>query len=95
MNTPTSCFKSADIRLLCGCVLPYELSEFHKAISACGGMKINTAALSVPEEMKDYCRELFGEDITFADASHNLFADNVNGHICRPLVQEYIAGEKR
>ncbi len=90
MTTPTSCFKSADIRLLCGGVLPYEMAEFHKAISACDGMKINSIALCVPEDFKKYCRELFGEDIAFADTSHDLFANNVNGQICRSLVQEYI-----
>ncbi len=95
MNTPTSCFKSADIRLLCGCVLPYEMAELHRALAACGGMKVSAAALCVPEEIRDYCRELFGEDIAFADASHNLFANNVNGQICRSLVQAYISGEKR
>ena len=95
MNTPTSSFKNADIRLLCGSVLPYELSEFHRALAACDGMKVNSAALCVPEEMKDYCRELFGEDISFADASHDLFANNVNGQICRPLVQQYIEGDRK
>ena len=95
MNTPTSCFKGADIRLLCGCVLPYEMAEFHRALAVCDGMKVSTAALSVPEEMKDYCRELFGEDIAFADASHDLFESNVNGHICRPLVQTYIGEERK
>lgn len=94
LNTPASCFRNADVRLLCGSVLPYELSELHRALAACEGMKVNTAALCVPEEMKDYCRELFGEDIAFAGASHDLFASNANGQLYRPLVQGYIAGEK-
>ena len=75
-------------------MLPYELSELHRTLAACEGMKVNTAALCVPEEMKDYCRELFGEDIAFAGASHDLFASNANGQLYRPLVQGYIAGEK-
>lgn len=95
MTTPTSCFKGADIRLLCGSVLPYELSEFHRALTACEGMKVNAVALSVPQEMKDYCCELFGEDIAFAAASHDLFTDKANGNIYRPLVQEYITGERK
>lgn len=95
MNMPTNCFKSADIRLLCGSVLPYELSEYHRALSVCDGIKVNTVALCVPEDFKDYCRELFGEDIAFADASHDLFADKVNGQLYRPLVQEYISGERK
>ena len=39
--------------------------------------------------------ELFGEDVQIAAASHDLFAKQVNGQIYRPLVEKYIAGEKR
>ena len=38
---------------------------------------------------------LFGEDVQIAAASHDLFAKQVNGQIYRPLVEKYIAGEKR
>lgn len=46
-------------------------------------------------EDSDYCTELFGEDVQIAAASHDLFAKRVNGQIYRPLVEKYIAGEKR
>ena len=36
MQTPTSIFRDADHRLLCGSVLPYEIPVFHKALSECG-----------------------------------------------------------
>jgi hypothetical protein len=52
-------------------------------------------ALSVPRELKEFCVDLFGEDITVANASHSLFADNVNSHVYRPVVGGYIAGEAR
>lgn len=42
-----------------------------------------------------YCMELFGENVQIAAASHDLFAKRVNGQIYRPLVEKYIAGEKR
>lgn len=33
--------------------------------------------------------------VQIAAASHDLFAKRVNGQIYRPLVEKYIAGEKR
>lgn len=44
---------------------------------------------------QNYCMELFGENVQIAAASHDLFAKRVNGQIYRPLVEKYIAGEKR
>ena len=47
------------------------------------------------KEIQEYCMELFGENVQIAAASHDLFAKRVNGQIYRPLVEKYIAGEKR
>ena len=35
IQTPTSVFREADHRLLCGSVLPYEIPAFHKALEVC------------------------------------------------------------
>lgn len=83
-------FKEADIRLLCGSVLPYEAPKFHKAVAACGGLPITKIGLCVPQELQDYCVSLFGEEIQIAEASHDLFANSVNGGIYRSLVTAYI-----
>lgn len=48
-----------------------------------------------PHSVCLYCMELFGENVQIAAASHDLFAKRVNGQIYRPLVEKYIAGEKR
>ena len=95
MQTPTSIFRDADHRLLCGSVLPYEIPVFHKALSECGSLEVRPVAICVPQEIQEYCMELFGEDVQIAAASHDLFAKQVNGQIYRPLVEKYIAGEKR
>ena len=95
MQTPTSIFRDADHRLLCGSVLPYEIPVFHKALSECGSLEVRPIAICVPQEIQEYCMELFGEDVQIAAASHDLFAKRVNGQIYRPLVEKYIAGEKR
>lgn len=95
MQTPTSIFRDADHRLLCGSVLPYEIPVFHKALSECGSLEVRPVAICVPQEIQEYCMELFGENVQIAAASHDLFAKRVNGQIYRPLVEKYIAGEKR
>ena len=50
-------------------------------------------ALSVPKEFQEYCAAMFGDGLLFSAASHDLFANRVNSHIYRPLVEGYIAGE--
>ena len=49
----------------------------------------------MPQEIQEYCMELFVEDVQIAAASHDLFAKRANEQISRPLVEKYIAGEKR
>lgn len=49
----------------------------------------------MPQEIQEYCMELFGEDVQIAAASHDLFAKRANGQIYQPPVEKYIAGEKR
>lgn len=95
MQATVSVFKGAAIRLLCGGILPYEAPVFHKALSACGDLSLNKVGLCVPQEFQEYCTTLFGEDIQIAHASHDLFGNNVNGHIYRPLVQWYIVEKKK
>ena len=73
----------------------YEIPVFHKALSECGSLEVRPVAICVPQEIQEYCMELFGEDVQIAAASHDLFAKQVNGQIYRPLVEKYIAGEKR
>ena len=95
MQTPTSVFREADHRLLCGSVLPYEIPAFHKALEICGGLEVRPVAISVPGEFQEYCRELFGGEMEMAEASHNLFAERTNGRLYKRLVEPYIMGERR
>lgn len=95
MQAPTSVFREADHRLLCGSVLPYEIPAFHKALEICGGLEVRPVAISVPGEFREYCRELFGGEMEMAEASHNLFAERTNGRLYKRLVEPYIMGERR
>lgn len=92
-QTPPSVFREANIRLMCGSILPYEAPEYHRALTACAGPEVSRVALSVPKEFQEYCAAMFGDGILFAAASHDLFANRVNSHIYRPLVKGYIVGE--
>jgi hypothetical protein len=47
-------------------------------------------ALGVPEEFQNDCKTTFGEDLMISNTSHNLFNDNINGHIYHPIIKEYI-----
>ena len=89
LHAPPTVFKEADIRLLCGSILPFEIPAFHMAVTACGSLSVTKIGLCVPKEFQDYCISLFGEDIKIATASHDLFANNENGQIYRRLVQIY------
>ena len=95
IQTPTSVFREADHRLLCGSVLPYEIPAFHKALEVCGGLEVRPVAISVPGEFREYCRELFGGEMEMAEASYNLFAERTNGRLYKRLVEPYITGERR
>lgn len=93
LHTLPTVFREADIRLLCGSILPFEIPAFHKAVTACGNLPVTKIGLCVPKEFQDYCVSLFGEEIQIAEASHDLFANNRNGRIYLPPVQPYIIGE--
>ena len=95
MQAPTSVFREADHRLLCGSVLPYEIPAFHKALEVCGGLEVCPVAISVPGEFREYCQELFGGELEMAEASHDLFANRTNGRLYKWLAEPYIMGERR
>ena len=70
----------------------YEIPVFHKALSECGSLEVRPVAICVPQEIQEYCMELFGEDVQIAAASHDLFAKRANGQIYdrwwRSILQE-------
>ena len=95
MQTPTSIFRDAEHRLLCGSVLPYEIPVFHKALSECGSLECARWRSVCRRKFRNTVRNSLGKMCRLLAASHDLFAKQVNGQIYRPLVEKYIAGEKR
>ena len=90
-----SVFYESEIRLLCGSLLPYEEPKYSKLLHQCDGIAAFKMALKVPEEFQVDCKEIFGEDLLIAEASHDLFNDNCNGHIYSPMINSYIIPERR
>lgn len=95
VNELPSIFKESEIRLLCGSLLPYEEITYSKLLYQMQGLNTFMMAIAVPEEFRIDCRETFGDELLIAEASHDLFQDNCNGHIYLPIVQEYIIPERK
>lgn len=53
-------------------------------------MDIYKIGLSVPKPLQEFCRESLSEDILIADASHDLFENNINGHIYLPMIKRFV-----
>ena len=83
-------FKEADIRLLCGSILPYEAKDYLQVLNACNEMDIHKLGLCVPKPLQEFCRKSLSKDILIAEASHDLFENNINGHIYLPMVKRFI-----
>jgi hypothetical protein len=77
-------FREADIRLLCGSILPHEAKEYLQMLNVCKDMDTYKMGLCVPEPLLEFCRESLSEDILIAEASHDMFENNINGHIYMP-----------
>ena len=86
----TSTFKNADKRLVCGSLLPYEEKNYSKLLKLCGNLTVNKMGLCVLKEFQEDCKTTFGEELLIAEASHDLFSDNVNEHIYHPIIDEFI-----
>lgn len=83
-------FKEADIRLLCGSILPHEAKDYLQVLNTCKDMDIHKMGLCVPKPLQEFCRESLSGDILIAEASHDLFENNINGHIYMPMMERFI-----
>lgn len=90
IKEPPTVFKEADIRLLCGSILPHEAKDYLQVLNACKSMDIHKMGLCVPKPLQEFCKESLSGDILIADASHDLFENNINGHIYLPIVKRFI-----
>ena len=84
-------FTSADIRLLCGSAMPYELARFYRAIERCENLPVQSLGLFVPHDLKSYMLETIDPHIIFGEPSREMFNSINNGDLYQKLLTEYIA----
>ncbi len=90
LYTVPEAFQTADIRILCGSALPYEIQNFKRTVSLCGNLPVIKILTGVPAELKAYCGMLMA-DVQIADISRNLFDGQINDSINREIIKEYIS----
>lgn len=93
LKEPVTIFREADIRLLCGSILPYEAKVYLQMLNACKDIDTFKMGLCVPKPLLEFCRKSLNEDILIAESSHDLFENNINGHIYMPMVERYTTKE--
>jgi hypothetical protein len=82
-------FISADLRVLCGSAMPYELAGFYKAIERCKHLTIQPLGLFVPHDIKPYVKGVINKNIEFVENSHDLF-HSYDNHIFTNLLNAHI-----
>ncbi|MGK9250260.1 hypothetical protein KXR95_01785 [Paenibacillus humicus] len=83
-------FTQADIRLLCGSAMPYELAGFYRAMERCKDIPVQPLGLFVPDDIKSYLIDIISNDILFADTSHNLLDSRANEKVTKTLLRAHI-----
>lgn len=83
-------FSEADVRVLCGCAMPYEAKEYIKTLKLCGSLEVNILGMFVPDDLRELCQTHISPNILYADSSHELFNDSANSHIYKKLISKYL-----
>ncbi|AET57156.1 hypothetical protein HPL003_01860 [Paenibacillus terrae HPL-003] len=81
-------FANADIRVLCGSAMPYELPVFYRAIQRCKDVETQPLALCVPKNIRPYMKTM-DSNLLFVDSSHDLFDGSINTNIHLRLLEKY------
>ncbi|RRJ67907.1 hypothetical protein EHV15_33220 [Paenibacillus oralis] len=83
-------FINADVRLLCGSAMPYELPVLYRALERCYDLPVHVVVLFVPDNLKQYLLQMINKNIILGDSSHDLFDSNANSQLYYRLIKEYI-----
>lgn len=83
-------FTKADVRVLCGSAMPYELPVFYRALERCKDLPVFAVGLSVTENLKPLLLQVIRRDILFMDSSHDLFDTKANRPLYRKLLNDFI-----
>lgn len=83
-------FTKADVRVLCGSAMPYELPVFYRALERCKGLSVCAVGLSVTENLKPVLLQMLSHNILFGDSSHDLFDSKANHQLYYQLLKCYV-----
>lgn len=83
-------FTQADVRVLCGSAMPYELPVFYHALERCKDLSVHAIGLSVPENLRPFLLQMLSKDILFVDSSHDLFDAKANHQLYDQLLKCYV-----
>ncbi|WP_025845256.1 hypothetical protein [Paenibacillus ehimensis] len=83
-------FVNADVRVLCGSAMPYELPVFYKAIERCKELSVLPIGLFVPDDIKPILQKSVQTKILFAKNSHDLFDSYANKQLNKKLLMQYL-----
>lgn len=89
---PQAGFVEADVRLLCGSAMPYELTHLQDAQDRCKGLPVKTLGMFVPLDIRELVQSAISPDMLFAMPSHALFDGEANGELNKELLNQYITG---
>ncbi len=88
-------FVNADIRVVCGCAMPYEAKEYSKLMNGCKGMEVIPIGTFVPEILREFCRSHISQDIMFSDICHEMFNIKSNKPIYKNIISKYLSEAER
>jgi len=88
-SKPQSNFEKADVRLLCGSAMPYELPIFYRAMERYKNHLIYPIGLFVPDDLKSYLQNSLNQNILFGECSHDLFDAAANCQLYYQLLMSY------
>lgn len=83
-------FKKADIRLLCGSAMPYEIPILYRTTEQCKELSTHVLGMFVPDNLKSYVRSIINSNIIFGDSSHDLFDSKTNTQLHYKILKGYI-----
>ncbi|ASA23420.1 hypothetical protein [Paenibacillus donghaensis] len=82
-------FLNADIRILCGSAMPYELVGFYRALERCQNFSVHALGLFVPDNIKPYLSQSISKNIVYCNSSHDLFDSKSNSGIFEMFLKEH------
>jgi len=91
-DKPQAAFRDANLRLLCGSAMPYELAHLQNAADRCMGFPITVLGMAVPEDIQELLCSAIGTELLFLAPSHFLFDGSTNGGFAVNLLGYYITG---